>query len=206
MNIEDIKFNEKNMSFTIKLSNDELLKISYEIYEKFQLVKNFKLDSELYRTLKEEDSFNRAREIALRFATYKARTQYEVINKLRQKNIDQKAIDKSIAYLKKQGYIDDKNYAKEFFRQCMEVKNYSLQLTKMKFYQKGLDKSLFEDIISRSFSEDVEYENALKLASKKIRNLNLNDIKDYRKAYSYLLSKGFSYELSKKVLDQLNHD
>lgn len=206
MTIEEIKFNEKNMNFIINLSNEESLKISYEIYEEFQLEKDMEIDDLTYEKLKEEDSFIQAKEVGFKYASYMPRTIHEVRNKLYQKNISDKVAFKIIEYLEKQGYLNDENYANEYFRQCMELKNYSLKLTRLKFFQKGLSNELLEEIISRSYSEETEYSNALKQAEKKARNKDLNDFKEFQKVYRFLLSKGFSYEMSKNVLEDLKNE
>lgn len=206
MKIDYINFNEKNMNFILELSNQEELKVSYEVYEKYELKKSMELSDKLYELLKEEDAFIKAKEIALRFVSYKPRTVFELERKLHLNKISQTNIDKTIEYLTKIGYLNDRNYAEEFFRQCIELKNYSLKKTKVKFYEKGIDKYILEDIISKKYSDDYEYENAMILGKKKAKNLDLNDLKAFEKAYRYLVSNGFSYSIAKEVLEEIKNE
>lgn len=204
--IVNIDFNEKKMNFIIELDTDEKLNISYEIYEKYSLKKDLELDTLIYDKLKEEDSFIKAKDIAMNFTSYKPRTIFELERKLKLKNISQINIDKTIAYLVDKGFLNDEYYAEEFFKQCLQLKNYSLRKTSMKFFEKGLDKNLFEDMKEKYYSDDIEEENARITARKKARNMDLNDIKSFNKAYRYLLGRGFSYGLSKRVLEELKNE
>lgn len=206
MIIENITFNEKNMTFIIELSTEEKLKVSYEIYEALELKKEMDLSSDLYNTLLEEDSFIKAKEIAVRFVNYKPRTRFEVERKLRMSKITDSNINKTLNYLEDKGYLDDIVFAKEFIRQCIEYKNFSLKKTKLKLYQKGIDKSISDGLLANFYDEDLEKNNALKIAQKKARNLDLDEYKDQQKLYSYLVSNGFSYNLAKSCIDELKRD
>jgi regulatory protein len=56
-------------------------------------------------------------------------------------------------------------------------------------------------------SETDESDNAFKLAEKKLNSLkgkNLERMKINQRLYSYLLSKGFNYEIIKNVIDKLD--
>lgn len=206
MKIEDISFDEKNMNFNIQLSSDESLKVSYEMYELYELKKSMILSDKLYEVLKEEDAYIKAKQIALRFVSYKQRTVFELERKLRISNISESNINKTVEYFVKTGYLNDKNYAEEFFRQCIELKKFSLNKIKLKFYEKGLDKTMLEDIISKQYSEEYEFENAMTMARKKAKNLDLNEPKSLEKIYRYLISNGFSYSLSKNVLEEIKNE
>lgn len=202
MIINDIKFLEKKNIFEVTL--DEIkLNISYEIYEKYRLKKDIEISDDILDILIAEDLFVQAKEIALRNINYSIRSTFEIKNKLKQKKIPENIINKTTNYLVDKGYLNDLYYAKEFIRQCLESKNLSVNFTKQKLYEKGISKNIYEQILEKYDLDFIEENNCKIVAEKKSKNLDLTELKDYQKAYRYLISKGFNYNLCKLTLNRL---
>lgn len=202
MIINDIKFLEKKNIFEVTL--DEIkLNISYEIYENYRLKKDIEISDDILDILIAEDLFVQAKEIALRNINYSIRSTFEIKNKLKQKKIPENIINKTTNYLVDKGYLNDLYYAKEFIRQCLESKNLSVNFTKQKLYEKGISKNIYEQILEKYDLDFIEENNCKIVAEKKSKNLDLTELKDYQKAYRYLISKGFNYNLCKLTLNRL---
>ena len=65
----------------------------------------------------------------------------------------------------------------------------------MELNRKGVDDKTLNDF---DFDSNSELNSAIEIAKKYVKN-KPNDIKTLQKCYKYLLSKGFSYEDSKKA-------
>lgn len=206
MIIRKTTFEEKTFNFIIEFESGEKLSISYDSYEAYKLSTGIDLDDFLLEKLREEDQFIFARKKALNFIDYKARSEFEVKKKLRSLGVEDPVINLVIDDLVKKSYLDDSQYAREFLRQCLELKKYSLLLSRQKLYQKGISKDIIDKLFENDNLDIINIENARYQAEKKSRNKDLSDRKIFQKVYRYLLSKGFSYEISKQVLDELRND
>ena len=206
MIIRKTTFEEKTFNFIIELESEEKLYISYESYEAYQLSTGADIDDFLLEKLRDEDQFIFAKKKALHFINYKARSEFEVRNKLRGLGIKSTVIDLVIDDLIKKSYLDDMQYANEFLRQCLEFKRYSLLLSKQKLFQKGINREIIDQLFSQDTLDEIDMENARYQARKKSRNKDLDDKQVFQKIYRYLISKGFSYDTSKQVLDELKNE
>lgn len=203
MKINEISYDEKKYLFKIVLEDKSQLNISYETYEKHQLVKGLEIEDKILNQLIEEDEFLACKSAALSLINYKMRSSKELRDRLFIKGYSKKQVDKTLNYLKEKSFLNDQYYANEYFKQLLHMKNFSLNKIKQKMYEKGIDKELIMDIQDHEYSELIEKKNCLYHAEKKSRSLDLDDRKSYDKAFRYLVSNGFSFEMSKNTLNEL---
>lgn len=140
---------------------------------------------------------NEALKYALRLITKKDRTEAELRDRLHRKGFSQMDIDEAVAYLKKNGFIDDSRFiqkaekiAQDRFLGNMGLKNY--------FAKKGIDKELLDSI-----PEIEEFSLAQKLIQRKIHLIN-HDTSEKKKVKiaGYLLRRGFSWDTVNKCLNE----
>lgn len=114
----------------------------------------------------------------------------------------EKLIESIIKKLKDYKFIDDTAFAKFWIEQRTKFKHKPFRVIEYELKQKGIDKGLIEEVMA-SFDDKntFDLENAKKLAEKKLDFYrNLDAAKRNEKTVNYLLRKGFSYEIVKKVL------
>lgn len=200
MKITKIKYDENKKLFQLSIEK-EILYISYEIYEKYKIKDDIEIDMELYRNLLIENNYQLAKRKIEKFINYKIRTKFEVKKRLYNETKDDEAIEKIIDYYEKLGILDDEKYAQEYINYLLNIKNQSLKYTKNKLVEKGIDKSIYEKYIDNYDIEKIEYDNAMNILKKKYKNLDLDNEKNKQKIYRYFASKGFSYNIIKRVLN-----
>ena len=178
------------------------------------------------------EDFERFYNIALRFLAYRPRSEEEIRkyllkktakkNFLRHSRLDRESdprfreddtigieddtigiIEKVIAKLKEQKFINDEEFVKWWIEQRSAFKTKSIRFIKMELQQKGVDINVTDRIIHNSeFIIQNDLERAKKLIEKRIervRNLSRQEI--YRKLGSYLARRGFDWETIKKSID-----
>lgn len=200
MKITKIKYDDNKNLFQLSIEK-EILYISYEIYEKYKIKDDIEIDMELYRNLLIENNYQLAKRKIEKFINYKTRTKYEVKKRLYNETKDDEAIEKIIDYYEKLGILDDEKYAQEYINYLLNIKSQSLKYTKNKLVEKGIDKSIYEKYINNYDIEKIEYDNAMNILKKKYKNLDLDNEKNKQKIYRYFASKGFSYNIIKRVLN-----
>ncbi len=120
--------------------------------------------------------------------------------KLKDDGISDTAIDSTIDKLKKKGMIDDLNFA----RAWMEARSRKKGPIAIKgeLIQKGVDKEIIEEVIGSGFMATGEDKVATQILEKKIYSWkNLEPMKFRKKAYEYLLRRGFRYETVKSIVE-----
>ena len=148
-----------------------------------------------------EEEKLKAKNKALKFLSYRQRSEKEVVDKLKKEGFSQEIIDKTVEFLKGYNLIDDLNFAKNFVMDKSNINKYGPERIKYELYMKGIPESIINKVLK---DYDDEYSVALELARKKINSYK-NDNKSaiYRKLGGFLQRRGFSYECILKVLREL---
>jgi regulatory protein len=141
---------------------------------------------------------------ALRFLSFRPRSEKETRDRLFQKKAPKEVIDKIILKLKTQKFIDDEKFTKWWIDQRLSFKPRSITLIKRELLQKGVGKEIIDAQISNfQFPISNELENAKKLINKKIvRYKNLSKREVYQKLGSYLARRGFNWDTIKQSIDE----
>ena len=126
-----------------------------------------------------------AREKAIKYIGVSKKTEYEVRQKLKRLQVTSSVIDEEIEYLKELGYIDDRDYAKSFVKQCYKMMQYSIYEIKNKLLQKGVNASIIEEELELLIDSDYELNIVEKLKNGKLKSY------DEEKSKAYLYRRGF---------------
>ena len=201
MIIKNIEFNDKKDKFVIETDTKESFLLSYNDFERYKIHNEMTIDDELYTHLLNISKFTEAFEISLNFLSYKLRTEKEIIAKLKSKKFSIEIIDDVITKLKNLDLLDDYNYAKIFINDKINLTNYSKRRIINDLYQKGIDKRIYEDYLEDVFGYNMELDKATQIVETKI-NIWKEKHEGYdlkNKIVTFLLQKGFSYDVAKQV-------
>ena len=131
--------------------------------------------------------FEKAKETAIRYIGISKKTEFEVRNKLKGKEISPLVIDSVISYLIELEYINDFEYTNAYYRTNLKSLKYFMYEIKQKLLQKGIDASIIEECEQHFLNENSNYNELVKekLLQGKLKNY------DEEKIYSYLYRRGF---------------
>lgn len=110
-------------------------------------------------------------------------------------------VEMLISQLKRKGLLNDSQFAISWLESRKKKKG--IRVIKQELFQKGIDREIIESAISSQFSAVNEEQTAEIILEKKIRawkNLPLQEFR--KKAYDYLLRRGFEYDLVKSVVEK----
>jgi len=146
------------------------------------------------------DSFSQAVNLAYFFLKFRLRTEKEIVKYLERKknNFTPEIIEKVVTQLKEQGYVDDEKFIKLFVTQRNKLKPKSAFALSRELQQLEVDR----DLIDAFFEQNPEDETNLAFLAlqKKQQTFSRLDPKTrFKKAISFLLRRGFSYEIAKKT-------
>lgn len=105
--------------------------------------------------------------------------------------------------LKQQRLLSDEEFAKAWVASRRETKKKGKIALKAELYQKGIDRGLIEQTLE-NIGQESEESLARQALEKKIKIWkNLADLKKKKKAYEFLLRRGFEYEVVKNVVEKV---
>src|SRR3989344_6604171 len=81
---------------------------------------------------------------ALKFLSYRPRSEKEIRDKLKKKKASEETINKIILRLKENNFINDEEFVRWWIEQRTNFKPRSLRLIKMELKQKGVSNDLIE--------------------------------------------------------------
>lgn len=198
MFVEKITFIDSKGLFEI-IIDKEIFLISYEKYNELNIKNQMQIDIELYEAVKDESIYQELKKIADVYINYKRRTTQEVRNKLYKSSRNTSSIEKVINYFKKLNVLDDEKYAKDYIDYSIYIKRNSINYTKNKLYEKGIQSNI-SNIYLREIDDDVEYQNAIYVFKKKYKDKDISDINVKNKITRYLSYKGYTYDIINKIL------
>lgn len=120
-----------------------------------------------------------------------------------QDEISDIVISKTIEKAKKKGITDDEQFARSWMES--RSKKYGPQKIKQELFQKGIDRKIIDEVIGSWLMVHGKPDIATEILEKKIKLWkNLKPFEVRKKAYEYLLRRGFDYEVIKKIIEKID--
>ena len=146
--------------------------------------------------------FEKIYQKALRFLSFRPRSEKEVRNYLIRKTKKIKDVQLLIKELKRENLINDSEFADWWIKQRLDYNHKGPKIIKIELLGKGLDKELVEDKISSVTNKKIEKSALFNIRIKSGKYLNLQKRVQKVKLIKLLLAKGFEYEVSKRLVDE----
>lgn len=197
------RFEELDKSKIKVYIDDEYAFILYEKdIEHLRLDEGISISQDLYDNIIDEIVYPRAQQKALAILKYMDRSEQEVRNKLSRADYVGTIIDRTIAYVKEYGYLDDERFTAAFIRARMNRK--SKLMIKTELMQKGINKDTINSVLLVEYGEDEEEDaelNAIRKAiAKKTRSPEALTYEEKQKLIASLYRKGFNIGKIKQIL------
>ena len=142
---------------------------------------------------------------ALRFLSFRPRSEKEINDYLKKKNVGMITSQKIISKLKESNFLNDLEFAKWWIEQRTLIKPRAWRIIKIELKQKGISSEIIEELNANSESEEInDLTIAIKLAQKRFpRYKSLPRQEIYQKLGRFLISKGFDYDTVKRSIDEV---
>lgn len=155
------------------------------------------LTQEKIARLQEEDAAEVALQRAIRFMSYRPRSEKEVVDNLRKHETPEMAIDAIIERLTGNGMINDRNFASLWIENRSEFRPRGSFALRSELRQKGIADQIIDEALA-GLDEDRL---ALAAGRKKAPKIKAGDEHEFkRKMYGFLSRRGFSYETISEVV------
>jgi regulatory protein len=191
------------------IDDEYALGLHEDVLFKFGLRKGDKLNVETLDALKSTEEFHLAKERALRFLSYCARSEKELRAKLREKEFHPAAIESAISSLREQGIVNDKSFASAYVKDMLIRKPAGKALLRRQLRSKGIDSETIRDVLNDMVTHCDEDSLALDVASKLLNRIRTSrkkiDMEKQRaRITSFLARRGFEWTTINTVLSELS--
>jgi regulatory protein len=150
------------------------------------------------------EELKRAKACALRYLSYRDRSEFEDNARLRQKEFSKNIAQETIDWLLGLGYLNDERFALSWSRSRVSTKKYGEYRLRRELSAKGLASETIENALRVVYSESSEWDLAQACAQKKLSHLKGIDPKSKsRRLAQFLQRKGFASETVFKTVKQL---
>lgn len=173
--------------------------VDEEVVSKLGLEKGEEVTEKKINEILLEKSENEAKEIALRFLSFRRRTEKEIRDKLKQKGFDGKIIQSTIGKLKRYDLINDAEFAAAWVKDRLTHKPRGKRLLRQELWKKGIKKEIIDQVTDQLCQdEDKSALEVLEKANRRYKNLEPQVAR--RRLLGLLVRRGFSYDTARDAL------
>lgn len=148
------------------------------------------------------EKFNKLYNNALKFLSFRSRSEKEVFDYLHKKEDAVEIITQVIAKLKEQKFINDFEFAKQWVESRMRFRPKSQKMLGFELKQKGINQDILDTVINDERLMINDLEQASNLVEKKIEKYKgLPRQEVFQKLGGFLARRGFDYDTIKKAVD-----
>jgi regulatory protein len=173
---------------------------SLTLDEAMKLRKGQVLSAAEVEALRNDDDVIRAVDRAARFIAYRPRSEQEVRQNLKGKDIDAPVIDRAIERLYTLGYLDDQAFAAFWVKDRNTFKPASPRALRYELRQKGISEAIIAEVLAEIEAGDAAY----RAAESQVRRLRGSTKETFRtRLNGFLQRRGFSYGDARTAIAQL---
>lgn len=192
----------KGMTYMIEFEDRDPEFLNQQTVNMFNLRAGASLPLSAWEEIKAEEEYRKARERALYLLDYKDYSYMDLFHKL-EKNYSEDTCYRVMDKMVEMGTINDRRYAEGLARHYVEVKKFGRYRALREMRQKGLTAQVAEEALEEY--DDSYYERLYELVESKYLRY-LDDDKGVTRTKNALVRYGYSYDLIKEVLRDIEEE
>jgi regulatory protein len=150
--------------------------------------------------LRAEDNYERAKQSAFNFVSYRPRSKSELRKNLIRKKYDENSIERVVARLVELEMLDDKAFARYWVEQRETFRPRSRRALSYELYQKGVQREIVDEVVGEIDEDAAAYRAGLQKAH---RWANLPKDKFRHDMNRFLQRRGFNYSIIAPATEKL---
>ncbi|MBN1146513.1 MAG: RecX family transcriptional regulator [Anaerolineales bacterium] len=158
------------------------------------------ISDEKIAQLQAEDSREATYQRALRFISYRPRSEAEMRQKLAEREVSEENIEETLQRLKRAGLLSDGNFAQQWVESRSAARPRGRRALAYELEQRGVDRQTIDQALASVDEEELAYQAACKRA----RRLKDLEWKIFRhKMFRFMAQRGFDYEVCSQVISRV---
>lgn len=202
--ITDIEIKKSNLNIVKLYLNGKLFaEIDYSVIQELDLHIGKVVSGQVLKIVEHKSKLSSAKIEAIRFLSYRPRSEWEIEKKLYDKKYQSNIIKNTINWLKEERLIDDHDFAIQWIRYQIGKKPAGRIKLRNELYKKGIDRKIIDSAVDSFFEQDAD---ELELASQLVRKKQLslqskNMLLDPSKITNLLHRQGFSNTVIQRICE-----
>jgi len=190
-------------SCVLILSNGENVFSPIDAVMNLGLNKSSAITTEDISKIKEFYKMQKLYSTSMRLATGFIRSEFQIRQKLKQKEYNENQINLAIDKLKNLNLIDDSKFAENFINYSVSKKWGSFKL-KYELSKRGINPDEYLELLNNLLPNENQLVSATELANRKLKLISNKPIQKQKESiYRHLISKGFNNGIIKDVLKEI---
>lgn len=195
---------KKNGQYELELESGEKLSLYEEVILKYELLLKKKIDEKEREKILLSNQEYDVYYVALKSLKSRFKSEKDLRDFLLKKEYPQDYVDKAIQKLLKQGYLNDRNFAKAYINQQMITTSKGPRKLEKELLDKGVSSDIIYDELT-VFTQDDQIEKIKKVASRAIRsNRSRGGAVLHKKIVHDLQTLGYDRSVIESVLSTLD--
>ncbi|MFN8378423.1 MAG: RecX family transcriptional regulator [Anaerolineae bacterium] len=191
---------QKRNARRVNVHVDGTYSFSLSLDEAAKLHKGQALSDADIAELQGDDEVERAVDRALRFLSVRPRSEHEVRQSLRLKEVPPPVIDRALERLRALGYVDDRAFAEFWASDRRQFKPLSARALRYELRQKGVSAEIIDEVLR----EQDDSEEAYRAAKSQVRRVKTADRRElHQKLMMFLARRGFPPRVSRDAVARL---
>lgn len=194
--------------YCVYIDNRETLELSDWIIGKYGLRVGDEITDDKIIEINNAELKYQAKNVAINYLSYRARSAKEVMNHLIKKGFTQECANDVTNNLVEMGMIDDDKFAFKFIQDRLKRKHIGIILLKQQLIAKGISAKAADKIINELVTPNDQQDIALKTVKQKLQLLKkskrkMDTEKIRARLLNFLIQRGFSYEIAIRTLNNV---
>ncbi len=193
---------KKKDRYNIYVDGEYAASLGAEALVTFGIIEGSAIQMSMLQEAVSKDNAQYAFDSAAKLLSHKMRTRSELAGRLKEKNIEEQAVESALDKLASYGYVDDAAYAKEYVQGAVHTGRWGRKAVEYRLKEKGLEQSVIDEAMEL-YTEEDEKENArrqLQTAAARLKNDDKR--KQKQKIYAALARHGFDYGVISTLLSE----
>lgn len=188
-----------NKKYKLSFDDDTKIYVSENTIIKFNLIKKMELTKEKIKEIQFFEYKEQAFLKALNYLSYSPKTEKDIIDYLKTKEIPEEIIEQTTKRLKELNYINDKEYALLYIKDRFESRKKGPHYITRKLKEKNIDDEYIKSSIEVVCSEEKIIDNVYEIIEKEYTKRKEPKTKKIQKITTKLYTNGYSFDIINKV-------
>lgn len=173
---------------------------------KYGLKKGMEVDQLALTEIAYADDIRKSYNLSIHYLSMRMRSEKEVRDYLKQKDMEPPAIDEVIHKLTEQKYLDDEQFAIAFVRTQINTTDKGINVIRNELKEKGISDSLIQ-LSLKEFKTDLQISKAIKLCEKGIKKYQKDSERILKqKLEQMLVRKGYPFDIISIAIEEVEFD
>lgn len=194
----------KNNLYKVTLESGQTFRVSEDVLVRQRLLKGTELTASAITDIAKQTQLDHGYQQALNYLSYQLRSEKEMIDYLRKKEIDEESTAEIIKRLQDLNLVDDLIYSESYVRTQGRLADKGPRVIKDKLRQKGIKGTIIDTAMAQ-FPLVEQEQVALAVANKGMKKYRQHSFSDQQQKIRLLLvSKGFTNEVIADAMTSLD--